>query len=81
MLKGQSCVFLIVIALSEPRQLYIQILLNPEVYSPFLKHVTAYASFIKYTNRIANTNAAKKIDALILLVTNNAIIIPELKAI
>ena len=73
--------FLIVIALSEPKQLYIQILLNPEIYSPFLKHVTAYASFIKYINRIANTNAAKKIDALIFLIIKNAIIIPRLQAI
>ena len=38
--------FLIVIATSEPRQLYIQILLNPEIYSPFLKHVTAASATI-----------------------------------
>ena len=31
--------FLIVIATSDPKQLYIQILLKPDVYSPFLKHV------------------------------------------
>jgi len=78
MLSGQSCVFLIVIALSEPKQLYIQILLNPEVYSPFLKHVTAYAGLIKYVSRIVNTNAAKKIDALIFLVIEKTIIIVRL---
>ena len=70
--------FLIVIALSEPKQLYIQILLKPEVYSPFLKHVTAYAGFIKYVSRIANTNAAKKIDTLTFLVIKKAIISPRL---
>jgi len=72
--------FLIVIALSEPKQLYIQILLKPDEYSPFLKHVTAYASFIRYPTKIANTNAAKKIDVLILLFIKNPIIISRLQS-
>ena len=39
--NGQSCVEPIVIATSEPKQLYVQILLNPEVYSLLKKQVTA----------------------------------------
>ena len=78
MLSGQSCVFLIVIALSEPKQLYTQILLKPEVYSPFIKHVTAYAGLIKYASRIVNMKVAKKIDVLIFLVINKGIIFPRL---
>tara|TARA_B100000674_G_C37128896_1_gene596871 strand:+ start:98 stop:307 length:210 start_codon:yes stop_codon:yes gene_type:complete len=56
MVSGQSCVEPIVIATSEPKQLYVQILLKPDVYSLLKKQVTAeFATRVGYTIDIAKT--------------------------